>query len=305
MTLRTRLNLVLTGLMAIFVAVLLADQLRDARSSVREEIEAANRVAAYIVGNLAINYSATGGLGAVHGLLTRLGHVRANEITLRGAAGELLYQSPPAIYKAGREAPQWFRRLLAPPPARQVFILSGGAQLTIEAESSRAILDAWDDLTRLLTVATLMLVVIGGLAFWLVDRALAPFPVIVGGLERLERGELSYRLPALRGAEAHAIGAAFNRMAQAVEGKVQAERDAREARTRLEERRELAQLIEQSLEEERRLIAHELHDEFGQSVTAIRSLATAIATQSAAPDLAAAARLISDEAARLYDACTA
>ena len=183
-----------------------------------------------------------------------------------------------------------------------MFILSGGAQLTIEAESSRAILDAWDDLTRLLTVATLMLVVIGGLAFWLVDRALAPFPVIVGGLERLERGELSYRLPALRGAEAHAIGAAFNRMAQAVEDKVQAERDAREARTRLEERRELAQLVEQSLEEERRLIAHELHDEFGQSVTAIRSLATAIATQSAAPDLAAAARLISDEAARLYDA---
>jgi len=302
MTLRTRLNLVLTGLMAIFVAVLLADQLRDARSSVREEIEAANRVAAHVVGSLAINYSASGGLGAVHGLLTRLGHVRANEITLRGAAGELLYESPPAVYKAGREAPAWFRRLLAPPPARQVFILSGGAQLTIEAESSRAILDAWDDLTRLLAVAALLLVVIGGLAFWLVDRALAPFPVIVGGLERLERGELSYRLPALRGAEAHAIGAAFNRMAQAVEDKMQAERDAREARTRLEERRELAQLIEQSLEEERRLIAHELHDEFGQSVTAIRSLATAIATQSAEPGLAAAARLISDEAARLYDA---
>ena len=60
--------------------------------------------------------------------------------------------------------------------------------------------------------------------------------------------------------------------------------------TRLEERRELAQLVEQRLEEERRLIAHELHDEFGQSVTAIRSLALAIATQSAAPDLAARRR---------------
>jgi len=302
MTLRTRLNLVLIGLMAVFISVLLADQLRDARSSVREEIEAANNVATHVIGSLAVTYSATGGLSAVHGLLARLGHVRANEITLRGAAGELLYQSPPALYKAGREAPQWFRRLLAPPPARQVVTLVGGAQLTIEAQSSRAILDAWDDLTRLLAVAAFMLVVIGGLAFWLVDRALAPFPVIVGGLERLERGELSYRLAPLPGAEAHAIGAAFNRMAQAVEDKMQAEREAREARTRLEERQELALLIEQSVEEERRLIAHELHDEFGQSVTAIRSLATAIATQSAQPSLASAARLISEEAARLYDA---
>jgi two-component system, NarL family, sensor histidine kinase UhpB len=118
----------------------------------------------------------------------------------------------------------------------------------------------------------------------------------------LQRGELAYRLPPLVGSEAQAIGAAFNRMAQAVEDKMQAEREAREARTRLEERRELALLIEQSVEEERRLIAHELHDEFGQSVTAIRSLAMAIATQSEEPGTADTARLISTEAARLYDA---
>ncbi|HYB33022.1 MAG TPA: ATP-binding protein, partial [Steroidobacteraceae bacterium] len=72
--------------------------------------------------------------------------------------------------------------------------------------------------------------------------------------------------------------------------------------SRLEDRRELAQLVEQSVEEERRLIAHELHDEFGQSVTAIRSLALAIATQSKEPEMGNTARLISDEAARLYDA---
>jgi two-component system sensor histidine kinase UhpB len=104
------------------------------------------------------------------------------------------------------------------------------------------------------------------------------------------------------GSEAHAIGAAFNRMAQAMEDKVRAEREAREARTRLEEGRERALLVEQSVEEERHLIAHELHDEFGQSVTAIRSLAMAIATQSGEPATTETARLICDEAARLYDA---
>jgi two-component system sensor histidine kinase UhpB len=302
MKLRTRLNLVLTGLMAVFVGVLVADEIRDTRSSVREEIEAANLVAAHVLGSLAPAYSNSGGIAAVRELLEQLGHVRANEITLRAPTGEVLYRSPPAVYKAGREAPAWFTHLLAPPPTRQVFPLAGGAQLVIDAQSSRALLDAWDDLRRLVAIAAVMLLAIAALAFWQVERALAPFPVIVDALERLMHGQLEHRLPPLRGAEAHTIGAAFNRMAQAVEDNVRTEREAREARTRLEERRELALLVEQSVEEERRLIAHELHDEFGQSVTAIRSLAMAIATQSQQPGLAAAARLIGDEAAKLYDA---
>ena len=216
--------------------------------------------------------------------------------------GVVLYHSPPASYKAGREAPGWFTRLLRPGMARQLFALPDGAQLAIDAEPSRAILDAWDELTRLVAIAALLLAAVSALAFWLVGRALAPLGVIVQGLERVQHGELTYRLPALPGAEAHAMGAAFNRMARSVESNVQAERAAREARSRLEERRELALLIEQSIEEERRQIAHELHDEFGQSVTAIRSLAMAIAAQSTQPPVGDAARLIGDEAARLYDA---
>jgi len=300
--LRTRLNLVLTGVTAVFVAVLAANEIRHARSSVREEMEAANRVAGQVLGNLVFTYAAASGAEAVQVMLERLGHVRANELTLLDPSGKRIYHSPPPVYKAGREAPGWFAKLLAPQPQRQVFTLGDGAQVLIEAQPSRAILDAWDDLTRLLLIAVVTLLVLGALAFYLVDRALAPFPTIVAGLERLERGELGFRLPPLAGAEAHAIGAAFNRMAQAVEDKVRAQSEVREARARLEERRELSLLVEQSVEEERRLIAHELHDEFGQSVTAIRSLAMAIATQSHESAMSEAARLISAEAGRLYDA---
>src|ERR1700740_2562824 len=183
MKLRTRLNLVLTGVTAVFIALWVADQIRDTRASVREEIEAANRVAAHVVGSLALTYSGSGGTPAVQELLQQLGHVRAHEITLRDAPGKILYHSPPPVYKAGREAPAWFTHLLAPRPARQVFPLAAGAQLVIEAQPSRAILDAWDDLTRLVAMAAAMLIFLGVLAFWLVDRALAPFPVIVEGLE--------------------------------------------------------------------------------------------------------------------------
>ena len=279
MKLRTRLNIVIAGLTAAFVIVLIATQIQNTRASVREEIVAANRVASQLLGRLAGIYSREGGPELVLQFLDQLGRVRANDVILRSSTGEELYRSPPPTWKAGREAPAWFARLFTPQIARHTYPLSGSVQLIVEAQSSRAILDAWDDVILLLAVAAIMLALVNGLAFWLVGRALAPFPVIAGGLARIQHGDLAFRLPDLAGAEAHAMGLAFNRMAQAVEDNVQAERKAREAETRLEESREMARLVEQRVEEERRLISHELHDEFGQSVTAIRSLALAIATQ--------------------------
>ncbi len=280
--------------------------MRGARDSVREEIEASSRVAVQFLGQLAALDSRQGGSSLALQFLQQLGRVRANDIVLESARGEVLYHSPPPTYKAGRSAPAWFAELLAPGTTHHAFELPGGARLLVDADASRSILDAWDDMTRLLLLSVVMLVAVNGTAFWLAGRALAPFPVIAQGLERIQRGELDFRLPRLTGHEAGVIGAAFNRMAQAVQDKVQAERKARDAETRLEERQEMAGIVEQKIEEERRLIAHELHDEFGQSVTAIRSLAQAIATQAGVRDAATgeAARLISDEAARLYDTCT-
>ncbi len=304
MKLRTRLNLVVAGLTAAFVIVLTAAQIQSMRASVREEIAAANLVASQLLQPLVSAELSRGGSGQLPRFLDTLGRVRANELTLYSPDGEVLYRSPPSTYKAGREAPAWFTRLLAPPPARQVFPLAGGLQLVVESNSSRAVLDAWDDLVRLLAIAALMLILANGLASWLVTRALAPFPVIAAGLERIQHGDLGFRLPELPGPEARTIGMAFNRMAQAVQDKVRAERKAQEAETRLREGQEMARVVEQRIEEERRLIAHELHDEFGQSVTAIRSLALAIAGQTAThdPSTAETARMISAEAARLYDA---
>jgi len=304
MRLRTRLNLVIAGLSAALVVVLIAAEIQSARASVREEVEAANRVASQLLGRIVVIYSHLGGPNLVLHFLQELGRVRANEVYLRSATGEILYQSPAATYKSGREAPGWFTHLLAPAPEKYVFSMPGGLELTVEGQSSRAILDAWDNVTRLAVIGLIMLAIVNGLAFWVVAKVLRPFPIIADGLERLQHGDLGFRLPPLAGVEAGAIGATFNRMAQAVQDKVQAERKAHEAETRLEERREMASLADQRVEEERRLIAHELHDEFGQSVTAIRSLAHAILARDGARDPATgeAATLIADEAARLYDA---
>jgi two-component system sensor histidine kinase UhpB len=298
------LNLVVAGLSAAFMVILIAAKIQSTRASVREEIEAANRVAALFLGQLAAVYSNVGGPDLVLQFLEQLGRVRANEVTLLSPSGEALYRSPRATYKAGREAPVWFAHLLAPATAKVTFPLRGGVRLVVESQPSRAVLDAWDDIVQIAALGAVMLVIVNGLAFWSVARLLEPFPIIAAGLTRIQRGELGFRLPALAGYEASAIGTAFNLMAQAVEDKVRAERQARDAEARLEERREMASLADQRVEEERRLIAHELHDEFGQSVTAIRSLALAIAAQAGNRDAATGevARLISDEAGRLYDA---
>ncbi|MFO7304101.1 MAG: sensor histidine kinase [Gammaproteobacteria bacterium] len=302
MKLRTQVNLIVGSLSAVFIAAMLLLEIGRTRLAVSEEIAAANTVATQLLSRVAQTYERDGALPLLL-FLKHLGRVRANEITLLDANGQVLYRSPPPTYKAGREAPQWYARLLLPPTSPRVFPLAGGAQLQIEANASRAVLDGWDDFVQLLWVGGLGFTLLNVLVFWLVGRVLAPLPAIASGLERIENGELSYRLPPMKGHEAALIGAAFNRMAAAVADKHRAELEARTAQARLEERRELSQLIEQRLDEERRAIARELHDEFAQSVTAIRTLAVAIIGRGRGDDgTLGAAQAISHEAARLYDA---
>jgi len=131
----------------------------------------------------------------------------------------------------------------------------------------------------------------------LVGRTVRPFGQVVEALGRLERGDFEVQLPPLPGREAAAIGAAFNRMAKALRAHLETERELRSTR-------ELSRWINRRIEEERRQIARELHDEFGQSVTAIRSLALSIAqrTQDTDPTAAQAARVIAEESSRQYEA---
>lgn len=92
-------------------------------------------------------------------------------------------------------------------------------------------------------------------------------------------------------------------------GEIYAIRDMTEQRQRmaaemeLRQNRKLTQLIQFKLEEERKAIARELHDELGQCVTAIRTIATAIANRSGGeqPENRENAHTIVEVATHIYD----
>lgn len=302
MSLRLQLNLLLAGVIVVFTGAFLAFQLVDTRRSVREETEAANRVATQLLGYFVNTYAKTS-TPIVLESLERLGRVRSTEITLRDDAGHEVYHSPPSPYKQGRNAPGWYSTLVSPAPM-QSELRFYDSTLTIEANASRAVLDGWDDTVTLLEFGALVLVLGNALVFWLVRRSTQPFRMIERGLEDVERGAFHTRLPALAGAEAGKIALAFNRMAAAIEDNLTARAEAADARLRLEQSRELADVVQSRIEDERAHIARELHDETGQSLTAIRSLALSLARRQADGDEThrQTAQLIADTAAKLYAA---
>jgi two-component system sensor histidine kinase UhpB len=300
MSLRLQINLLLAGVIAVFTIVVLGFQLLDTRRSVREETEAANRVATHLLGFFANTY-AQATTPIVLESLERLGRVRSNEIMLRDDAGNEVYHSPPSPYKQGRNAPAWYAALMAPEPQTSTMRFYDST-LTVESNASRAVLDGWDDTVTLLGFEALVFVVGNALVFWLVRRSTQPFRVIERGLADVERGAFHTRLPPLRGAEASQMALAFNRMAGAIEDNLSARAEAAAAQRSLEQSRELAEIVQSRIEDERAHIARELHDETGQSLAAIRSLALSLARREGDATTRETSALIADTAAKLYAA---
>jgi hypothetical protein len=81
--------------------------------------------------------------------LNKVGRVRANEIELLDDSGYMIYNSPPPVYKAGRDAPAWYSNIVSPAVKTQEIELEKG-RLLVRADPSRAVLDGWDDFVPLL-----------------------------------------------------------------------------------------------------------------------------------------------------------
>ena len=130
------------------------------------------------------------------------------------------------------------------------------------------------------------------MVYALLSHSLRPINPILASINRMEKGDLSTRLPVFTLPEFNRIGHSLNRMAESLA-----------AERQLEENRQLTQLIQTHIEDERRSLARELHDELGQYVTAIKTFAVAIVnkTKEKAPDVASNAQTIVAAANEIYD----
>ena len=213
MSLRLRINLLITALMCLFAVALGRVVIEDTRSSIREEIEAGTKVTVQMF-SAAVFASEFSGMPRTFLLnfLQRLGRVRANQIRLLDATtDQVIYESPPSLYKAGRNAPNWYARLVTP-SYQPTNILLRGARIEVIPDSSRATVDAWDDLMHLLMLAGLFFVLVNALVFWFVSRSMRPMEYIQKGLAEMEAGRVDVTLPNFRLPEFRRISEAFNRM---------------------------------------------------------------------------------------------
>ena len=135
------------------------------------------------------------------------------------------------------------------------------------ADPQAAVWLAWEHISDIIDVALLMAVAIGLLASLAIAHTLAPAQSIVAALQRMARGQYRTPLPRFRSLELSMIGQAVTdlgeRLAQSTE-----------------QRAVLTRRLLEIRDDERRALARELHDEFGQNLTAILAFANTIETAS-------------------------
>lgn len=297
MSLRLRVSLVLTAFAAALVLAGAALWLRDARTAIAEEIISAHRVAAQWLG-AAANGAASGDPAwsepRLIAHLHAVGRIRAHHLEVHDESGRQLYQSPPSAYKAGHDAPAWFARGFDPalPPLN---LIAGPLTITLQPDASRAIVNLWDDLAAAAGRAALALAGLFAGCWFALGRALRPLDSVMAALDRTGQGRFDTRLPETGPAELVRLAQAFNGMAGRLDLAVA-------ENVRLTQEQALARTVTERLEADRQAIARELHDELGQSITAVGALAGAIIQRCPDnPAVGQSAGVIRDVAARMHD----
>lgn len=268
---------------------------RDTKDSIRERVEAATRVTVQLLDTVIVSSAMNPSLGPTHyvlqDFLRSLGYVRSSRIELYDYSNNPLYISPTSTFKSEINPPQWFVKLVAPKIETVTRRIRYGT-LIITSSAEGSIREAWSGFLQLMTMGVGFFVLLNLLVYGLLSHALRPVRDILHAINRIEQGDLTTRLERFSVPEFDKIGLSLNQMAVSLD-----------AERQLEQNRQLTQLIQQHIEDERRSLARELHDELGQYVTAIKTFAVAIVnkTRENAPDIAASAQTIVAAANHIYD----
>jgi two-component system sensor histidine kinase UhpB len=277
MSLRFRLNLFITLLFALIFVSGSIYVIHNARKAVKDEVGATADLTLQLV-NIALKSVA--GSEKVGQQTSVLEKIAALEST-RHLNIELYRTDDPLRSMPGHpsvteipitaDAPSWFIQLVKPAPIELRHVVDEPGitytAILIKADPSDEISEAWAETRGVLGLLVVFVVLANVLVYITLGRGLAPLETILKGLDGIERGDYKLRLPAFNLPELARISEKFNHMAEVLN------------RSR-EENRFLTQRSLAIQENERRNLAYALHDELGQSITAIKAVAVSIERQS-------------------------
>ena len=169
---------------------------------------------------------------------------------------------PAAPERAAAGSPRWFQALVAAPTAieRQPVTVAGtsAGAVALIAQPDDEIAEVWRDWVREMALLGLVSAAIVGVVVAAVALGLRPLRALSDGFERLEAGDYSVRVGPFRDAELRRLGERFNLLVASL---AQA----------TDQNRLLINRLMSVQDSERKEVAHELHDEFGPSLFAIRA----------------------------------
>ena len=113
MSLRVKINILITLLMLVFIGSTTAIQLRDAKQQIQEEITAgtkvANQLLPYFLARAQLLSQGKDREDALKNFLKNLGRIRAHEVRMFNSIGDLIYDSLLASIKLEEMHPNGFQ----------------------------------------------------------------------------------------------------------------------------------------------------------------------------------------------------
>ena len=272
LSLRLRLSLLLGVVLALGLALGVGLLILHAGARVRAEADGATRLARELV------EATLPRLDAAPQPQAEIARLLADARRLRHVRVTLAEEQAPLREGVDR-APQWFARLVLPNTATTKIDTGHGAIL-ISANPEDEIAEIWQEIVWLTIGGAGIALAAFGLVSLAVSRTLRPIATLADGLQRLERGEHSMRVPADGSPELVIIAERINALAATLQ-----QLD--------DENRRLVRRMIHVQDEERKDIARDLHDEIGPFLFTVRAGVGALARRAIAPG-AEPARLAED-----------